>query len=202
MTALTKHWPPLLAIALCTLGGLAATPFLPQRIPVHWGIDGTISSYTGKTIGVYLNPAGMAVAYLFFSMIPHTDKRRVRELREIGIYEPLRNTAVYAFGFAQVLALGISLGVVRESANYLIGLACIFIALGVEAVTAGLLDPLRPHLKRLFVLLDKVLPKRARQVQIASAFGLLGTLLFPYAILWLLLPMILFVVIPAIRESP
>jgi len=178
----------LLVIILGLLGGFLSLPYLPSRIPVHWGIDGTVSTYTDKSMGVYLNPAGMIVSYIFFTLIPYSDKRRVRDLREIGIYEPLRNTAVYTFGFAQLLVLGISHGIVNESANYLIGLACVLLALSVEAIRSGIATPIL----RLIPLLNKVSNERIRRVgpllQASAGLGILGTFFAPYQILWAAIP--------------
>ena len=188
MTILTRHWPPLLAIILGLLGGFLSLPYLPSRIPVHWGIDGAVSTYTNKAIGVYLNPAGMMVSYIFFTLIPYSDKRRVRDLREIGLYEPLRNTAVYTFGFAQLLVLGISHGIVNESANYLIGLACVLLALSVEAIRSGIADPI----VRLIPLLNRASDERIRRVgprlQASACLGILGSFFAPYQILWAVIP--------------
>jgi uncharacterized membrane protein len=188
MTILTKHWPPLLAIFVCLLGGFLCLPYLPSRIPVHWGIDGSISTYTNKSFGVYLNPAGMIVAYVFFTLIPYTDKRRVRDLRDIGVYEPLRNTAVYTFGFAQILVLGISLGVINPSTNFLIGMISLLLILAVESIQSGIIDPI----KGMIPLISRVSSEQMRRVgprlQASAGIGIFGSFFAPYPILWMIVP--------------
>ena len=188
MTLLTKHWPPLLYIALSLFGGFVAHPYLPEQIPVHWGVDGDISSYTDKGHGIFLNPAAMIVAYLFFALIPYTDKRRVRELRELGVYEPLRNTAVYAFGFAQLLAIGIGLNIFQSDANFLVGLGCLFVVLGSELVRSDLGDRIKNSIPRACVIPRDQLVRLSKRLRIAAFIGILGVLLAPYQMLWFFVP--------------
>ena len=200
MNILTKQWPPVICILMGVLGGFLLTPHLPDHIPVHWGIDGTISTYAAKETGVYLNPAAMTIAYLFFTLIPYSDKRRVRDLRELGIYEPLRNTAVYTFGYAQLLTLGIGSGIFSEAANYIVGLACLLTALGVEAAKSGLLDSLKPYLPGYSQLSAETLQRAGLRTQIAAGIGFTGTLFAPYAILWFIIPLALVIVIEQVRK--
>jgi uncharacterized membrane protein len=201
MSILTKQWPPILTILLSALGGYLASPYLPARIPVHWGIDGSASTYAGRQFGVYLNPAAMAVAYLFFTLIPYSDKRRVHHLRELGIYEPLRNTAVYVFGLAQLLSLGIGLGFVNASANYILALACLLTALGAEVVRVGLTAPLKAHLRRYAQTSDDAIRRVSRRLQIASVAGMIGALFAPLPTLWFIIPLGLVVGIERFRKS-
>lgn len=189
MALLTRHLPPLLTIAMSVVLGLAAQPLLPPRIPVHWGIDGTISSYASRRVGVFLNPAAMTVAYLFFTLIPYSDKRRVRELRELGVYEPLRNAAVYAFALAQLMAVGIGVGVISPDANYLVAVGSLFAVLGGEAVRSGLLAPLKATVPRLDTVPDERLARIAARAQIAGGFGVLGAFVGWYQPLWFVLPL-------------
>ena len=188
VTLLTKHWPPLLTLALSVICGFLASPYLPAYIPVHWGIDGAASSYINKGVGVYLNPAGMVVAYLFFTLIPYSDKRRIRELRELGIYEPLRNTAVYAFAYAQLMALGIGLGIVNEAANHLIGIVYLFLILAAVAAQSELVTPIKSLFPRFGRLSDYKIAQIGFRIQVSAGLGILGSLFSGYPILWFLIP--------------
>ena len=134
MSLLTRKVPPLVAIALCAIVSWVAYPYLDRRIPVHWGASGHISSYADRHVAVFLNPTGALVAFLFFLLIPYTDKRRVGQLRRLGLYEPLRNVAVYGFAHAHLLALGIGSGLLPRDANFIGGFAGMLLALlGIEA---------------------------------------------------------------------
>ena len=188
MTVLTKHWPPLLVILLSLLGSYLTLPYLPPTIPVHWGLDGTTSSYSSKSLGVYLNPGGMIVSYLFFSMIPYTDKRRVRELKGIGIYEPLRNTAVFTFGFAQLLVIGIGLGLLDKSASYLVGQGSLLLLLGGQALRSGVAEPIRERIPFLADGTQIQIDRIALRLQASGAIGMIGACFGIYPILWVVIP--------------
>ena len=188
MTVLTKNWPPLLVILLSLAAGHLSLPYLPATLPVHWGLDGSISSYSSKVPGVYLNPGGMIVAYLFFSMIPYTDKRRVRELRGIGIYEPLRNTAVFTFGYTQLLVIGIGLGILNKNASYLVGQGALLLLLGSHALRSGIAEGIRQHLPYLAGLPDSGVRRVTGRLGVAAVIGSVGACSGFYPILWLLVP--------------
>lgn len=184
MNILTQKWPPLLAILLCAAGGLIALPYLPPRIPVRWGLLGEIITYSSKQKGIYLNPGAMVIAYLFFTLIPYSDKRRVFELREIGIYDPFRNAAVYAFGFAQLLSIGIGLGLIPETTNYGVGVLSLLLGMFAAAFRSGLTEPLEEH----FRLLGDASPETRRRlslgIYLAAIVGFLSAFLAPYPLLW------------------
>lgn len=204
MTVLTKHWPPLLVIVLSLLCGFLTLPYLPETIPVHWGLDGSISSYSRKSVGVYLNPGAMIVAYLFFTLIPHTDKRRVSELRGIGIYEPLRNTAVYTFGFAQILVIGIGIGVLDKEASYLVGQGSLLLLLAAHALGSGLgsglAKPIRNRIPRLSS--PTQVTRISRRLQASGAIGLIGACFGIYPLLWAVVPCVLTVLLELRHLEP
>jgi len=146
MSLLTKNLPPLLVITLSGILSLLAYPYLESRVPVHWGATGIISTYADREVAIFLNPAGACIAYLFFLVIPYADKRKIGQLRRIGLYEPLRNFAIYGFGYAHLLGIGIGVGLLPRHANYLGGLAgLLFFLIGWEL---RLPDPGLPALAR------------------------------------------------------
>ncbi len=129
MSLLTKKLPTLVAISLCAVVSLLAYPYLQAQVPVHWGATGSINTYADADIAVYLNPLGACVVFLFFLLIPYADRRRVGQLRRIGLYEPLRNIAVFGFSYAHCLGMGIGTGLLPDRANFLGGLAGLLLAL-------------------------------------------------------------------------
>lgn len=199
MNLLTKHGPPLLIILISCLSGLLAAPYLPDRVPVRWGLDGSITTYVDKQYGIYLNPAAMAVAYLFFSLIPYSDRRRVSELRSLGIYEPFRNTAVYVFALAQFMAIGIGLGMLSSSANYVTGVVSLLIALTSHALRSGMAEPLRPHLKWVESAGDVDTRRVCGRMYLVACVGLVGSLFAPWPLAWILVPAAIVVVMEKVR---
>ena len=81
----------------------------------------------------------MALVYFFFRLIPYVDRNRVRQLKEIGLYDPFRNGAVLLFGYSHLLLLGIGIGWIDRGANLFAGL------LSLAAILIGYhLKSLRP----------------------------------------------------------
>ena len=128
---------PTAGILLALLASFLAYDHLPERIPVHWDGFGRIDAELNKRAGVFLHPGAMALVYFFFRLIPYVDRNRVRQLRDIGLYDPFRNGAVLLFGYSHLLLLGIGLGWVDREANLFAGL------LSLAAIVAG------NHLKRI-----------------------------------------------------
>lgn len=133
MSLLTKSLPPLLTIVLSGALSLLAYPYLDSQIPVHWGATGNVSTYADRDVAVFLNPAGACIVFLFFLVIPYVDRRRVGQLKRIGLYVPLRNIAIFGFSYAHLLGVGIGTGLLPNHANLLGGLTgLLFVLFGWE----------------------------------------------------------------------
>ena len=126
MTFLKREAPSLLTLLFVAAASLAAYPWLPLRIPVHWGIDGTADTYAPRDWAVLLNPAGTFLVYGFFFFVRYADRARTSRLQDLGLFEPLRHGAVLFFGFCHALALGSGLGWVRPDVNLLPATVCFF----------------------------------------------------------------------------
>ncbi len=191
MTLLQRDLIPLSAILLAFTGSYLAYDHLPPRIPVHWGIDGRIDNYFHKRLGVYLNPGMMALVYIFFRLIPYADRHRVKQLREIGIYNRFRNAAVLLFGYVHLLGLGIGLHWASPEANLLIGgasLLVLFVGDYMQTVQPSRLDRL---LYRTGIAPSAAARHRiCRSFTLAGLCGLIGTLTGRVQALWLLLPLL------------
>jgi len=116
---LKQEAPSLLALAAAALISLAAYPWLPNRIPVHWGIDGAADTYASRHWAVLLNPAGMLLVYFFFLFVRYGEKTKTSRLTELGLFEPLRHGAVIFFGFTHALAIGSGLNLISKDLNFL-----------------------------------------------------------------------------------
>ncbi len=181
---------PIAAILLCLVASYLAYNHLPERIPVHWDVFGRIDVELNKFVGVFLHPGAMTLVYIFFRLIPYADKTRVRQLKEIGLYDPFRNGAVLLFGYSHLLVLGIGLGWVNRGANLFAGL------LSLAAILTG------DHLKnvrpvRFDLLLRRIDISNAPPIRkvvcnvliLCGALGQLGTAAGILQVAWLLLPL-------------
>ncbi len=182
---------PLVAILFATLAAFLAYGHLPHLIPIHWGIDGRIDSYAPKKWGAYRYPGFMAGIYLFFRLIPYIDRGRIRQLREIGIYDPLRNGAVLLFGYAHLLSLGIGIGWFSPEANFLIGGLALLLLFTADRFRRTHSSAFCRFLHRLGIAHS--LPARRylfRGLTCAGACGLIGPFTGRLQAGWLLLPLL------------
>jgi len=191
MNPLHRNLIPLAAPLLAFAASYLAYDHLPPRIPVHWGIDGRIDNYTSKGWQVYFYPTAMVLVHLFFRFVAFADKGRTRQLKEAGIFAPLWNGAVFLFGYAHLLSLGIGLGWVSPEANFLVGAASLTVLL-----VGGYIRRRRPEwlalpLRRLNIASsDAARSYIGRCILIAGACGMAGTLTGRLQLGWFLIPLI------------
>ncbi len=115
--------PQLVFIAAMFLAAIAAWPFAPDRLPVHWNLQGEVDGYAGKATGLLLVPAITLGIYLLLLWLPRIDPRYANYVRFEGTYLAIRVTLVMfltllygatllaAFGQPIDVGLVISLGV-------------------------------------------------------------------------------------------
>jgi uncharacterized membrane protein len=64
--------PIILILAIFAIG-LYFWPFLPERVPTHWNIQGQIDGWSSKNFAVFFFPMLIAGLYLLLSFIPLMD---------------------------------------------------------------------------------------------------------------------------------
>ena len=181
---------PIAGILLALLASFLAYDHLPERIPVHWNAFGRIDAEMNKSAGVFLHPGAMTLVHIFFRLIPYVDRNRVRQLKDVGLYDPFRNGAVLLFGYSHFLLLGIGLGWVDRGANLFAGL------LSLAAVLAGNhLKSARPArfdrlLRRIGVSSAPPAPACVCNVlMLCGAFGQAGVVTGTLQAAWFLVPL-------------
>ena len=191
MNPLHRNLIPLVAPLLAFAASYLAYDHLPTKIPAHWGIDGRIDNYTSKGWQVYFYPAAMVLVHLFFRFVAFADKGRTMQLREAGIFDPLWNGAIFLFGYAHLLSLGIGLGWVSPRANFLVGAASLTVLLVGGYIRRHRPEWLDSSLQRLNVASsDESRGYIGRCILTAGACGMAGTLTGRLQLGWLLIPLI------------
>ncbi|MBB27326.1 MAG: hypothetical protein CME25_00255 [Gemmatimonadetes bacterium] len=192
MSMLDRDRYVLLTILLCFAGSFVLYDHLPHLLPIHWGIDGHINRELPKDPAAYLYPGAMVLVFIFFRLIPFVDRNRVRQLREIGLYNPLRNGAVYFFAYCQILVLGIGIDLFSDRANILVGTASLICLFGGIHFKESCIPELGlSTLNRLGVSHSKESGRFVcAALLISGASGLFGTLTGLYQPLWLTLPLV------------
>ena len=132
----------------------------------------------------------MAIVFVFFRLIPFVDRNRVGQLRQIGLYNPLRNGAVYFFAYCQILVLGIGLDLFSRQANLLVGTLSLACLLGGLHFHNRFPDGLMNVLSRVSLSGSD---ESASYISSAFVFsgicGILGTLVGYVQPVWLFLPL-------------
>lgn len=163
---------------------------LPPRVPIHWGIDGYINRELSRDPGAFLYPGAMVIVFIFFRLIPFVDRNRVGQLRQIGLYNPLRNGAVFFFAYCQILVLGIGLDFFSRRANILVGTLSLACLLGGHHFRNRFPEGVKNLLSRLSLCNSDESTSYISTAFVCSGIcGLLGTLVGFVQPLWLFLPL-------------
>ena len=125
-----KWFAPLLIVATIAF---SATMYsrLPERVPVHWSVNGDINRYGSRLEGAFLLPGTMIVVWLLLRFLPRIDPRRANYAKFSDTYDLLVNSLVALFAVMHVALLGTALGwpiSMQRLAPALIGLQ--FVILG------------------------------------------------------------------------
>lgn len=83
---------------------LAAGPFLPEQIPLHWGIDGQVDGYGGYGELLILAASGLGLAVVL-KVVPRLDPKRANYEKFAGGYTAIR----LCLGLFYVFLVGLTL---------------------------------------------------------------------------------------------
>ncbi len=166
-------------------------PHAPDRIPVHWNINGQVDRYGGKVEGLLAMPLLALGIYLLLLALPRIDPGRANYRKFRGAYDTIRIAVLLVFAvfdalkFAWLWNAPVNVATVAPMA---IGVLCV--VLGV------LLGKIRPNwfvgIRTPWTLSSKVSWVRTHRAG-GWVFTLVGlatvvaTLVFPHASFWILL---------------
>jgi uncharacterized membrane protein len=137
-------WPAE-AVQLTLIAGmvlLAAVvwPHVPDRIPVHWNLQGEVDRYGGKFVGLMLIPLITAGVYLLLILLPLFDPGRRNYQSFAGAYNAIRVSIVAFMTVVDVVIVLVALG------NKVDVTAVIAIATGAMLVVLGnFMGKIRPN---------------------------------------------------------
>jgi uncharacterized membrane protein len=126
-----RRWLPLALIGGCLAFATAVYARLPDRMPVHWGLDGTADRYGSRVEGAFFLPVIMLVVWAVMRWLPTIDPRRANYAKFTDTYDTLVITVLTVFAALHVVTVGIALGwpiSIARAAPALIGL--LFVVLG------------------------------------------------------------------------
>jgi uncharacterized membrane protein len=94
------YW--IIAVLLTVAAWLLAAwfyPSLPQRIPIHWNLQGKVDGWGDKTWATFMMPGAMVIFLIFFAFLPALSPRRfeVDTFRTTYLYIMVLTTALFFY---------------------------------------------------------------------------------------------------------
>jgi uncharacterized membrane protein len=83
---------------------------LPDRMPVHWALQGTANRYGPRTEGAFLMPIVMIGFWLLLRFLPRIDPRRANYEKFGDTYDLFVNSLIALFAVMHVALLATALG--------------------------------------------------------------------------------------------
>ncbi|MEW5982287.1 MAG: SdpI family protein [Acidobacteriota bacterium] len=104
------EWTQLGLVAAMFLAGSLAWTSAPDRIPIHWGADGTVDRYGGKLEGLLGLPAFALLLYLLLRYMPRIDPGRANYQSFVGAYAWFRTAIIGFFAALYGVVLYVTFG--------------------------------------------------------------------------------------------
>ncbi len=105
-----REWPSWVLLVGMFVAAVVAWPRVPERLPVHWGIDGTANRYGGRVEGLLLLPLIAVGLYLLLRFLPRLDPRRANYALFGGSYSLIRFTTLVFLAILYAVSLLIAAG--------------------------------------------------------------------------------------------
>jgi len=133
-----REWPSwVLLVGMFVMAAITWT-HIPERIPVHWGVDGTADRYGGRAEGLLLLPLIATGLYWLLRFLPRFDPRRANYALG-GVYDLIRFSTLVLLATLYAVSLLIAVGYALDMArivSLLVG--------GLFIVIGSVLGKLRP----------------------------------------------------------
>lgn len=105
-----RRWLAPLLIALAVAFSLAVYAKLPDRMPVHWSMRGTVDRVASRSEGAFFLPGVMLFIWLILRFLPRIDPRRANYEKFADTYSLLVNSLIALFAVMHVSLIGSALG--------------------------------------------------------------------------------------------
>lgn len=105
-----RKWIAPAAVIAAWAFSLWAFPHLPDRVPVHWGMDGRIDRYGSRAEGALLLPAIATVLWLAMIGLPRIDPRRANYAKFRPTYDLVVAAILLMMVAVDVAVIGTALG--------------------------------------------------------------------------------------------
>ena len=128
-------WPGVTATAIVAVSMLAASAWvwdqIPDRVPVHFGVDGTADRYGAKWEALLIMPGVVALIGVIMAVLPQIDPRRSNLAQSGGFYYAIWYGELMVMSVAHAVLITAAMGLVANVAQIL------FVAVGALFVLIG-----------------------------------------------------------------
>src|SRR5262245_44560212 len=105
-----RKWLAPLFIAAAIVFSASVYSRLPERMPVHWDLQGEVNRYGSRLEGAFFLPVVMFLVWLLLRFLPRIDPRRANYAKFGDTYDLLVNSLVALFAVMHVALIGSALG--------------------------------------------------------------------------------------------
>ena len=126
----TKWLAPALLAAMW-IAAVLVYPHLPERVPIHWNLQGEVDDYGSRAMGAFFPPAIATFVYALLMVVPKVDPRK-QNIDRLGTdYSLLVSAIVLFMALLQAATSASALGrAVDVTAVVLAGTGGLWIVLG------------------------------------------------------------------------
>lgn len=135
-----KDWASVLSITAIFVSAIVAAIILPEKVAVHFGIDGTPDRWGSKWEIILILPITSLFTYLMLYLVPKIDPKK-------GITSPHQKPMPQIRSLTMILILGIQLIIIHSAiteqinSNLLIGMIVTFAFIGI----GNLMNSVKPN---------------------------------------------------------
>jgi uncharacterized membrane protein len=126
-----SEWAPLSILAAMLAASAWSWSHVPERMPVHWDLQGQADRYGGRTEGLLVLPLVAIVIHFLFLVLPRFDPGRDNYPRFRGAYLTIRLAVLLVVAALHAVLLASAQGIEIPFDGALTGLiAALFVAIG------------------------------------------------------------------------
>jgi immunity protein, SdpI family len=105
-----RRWFPAACIAIALLASVVLYPRLPDRMAVHWGVNGEANGFAGRFAGAFLLPLIMLGVWGLMAWLPSRDPRAANIQKFRGSYDLTVGVVMAVLAAMHVSVLGVAVG--------------------------------------------------------------------------------------------
>ena len=124
-------WPLWILIIMGFLAAILVYPHMPERVPVHWNMNGEIDGYGSRLFGTFFLPLLNLGLYALFLVLPRLDPKYENYEKFAGSYQIMKYVLILFMSVLYLVTIMASLGYeVNVGKIIILGVALLYLVLG------------------------------------------------------------------------